>query len=168
MVNGNGKYAPTSLDAWNQHTTETIPLTDDLSVEIQSVDFLALLTAEQGTNPLLALIQDIVNRDEKNLPQIDAENVDMNKLLADPAKLKAMVDGLDSLLKKIVISPPLLEQGHTDGIPLARFKTEWKMKIFEHISGGTMQLETAQRFHQTEAASLVIAQSSEDLRNEAK
>lgn len=159
QMNGNGAYAPTSLEAWNEHTTEIIQLTEHLAVEIQSVDFLALLTAGDGTNPLLALMQEMVDRDEKGITQDeDGMKLEMAQIMKDPDKLRRLVEGLDRMLTQIVINPPLLEQGHENGVPLIRLKSEWKFKIFDQISGGSAQLEAAQRFLEKEGGSLVVAQ----------
>lgn len=170
MVNGknsnenNGNFAATSVEAWDAYNSEIIQLSDRLAIEIAGYDVLALLLG--GTNPVLAIIQGMVERDEKGQPQLDKLNE--AALMKDPDKLKELSKALDQLLIDIVISPRLKQQGFEDGYSLARIPFNYKMRVFEHISGGEQALTAAERFHQTEATSLVVAQPSEGLRTETE
>lgn len=159
--NGNG-HAPTSVDAWNQYNSEIIPVSDRLSIEVAGYDVMALLTG--GRNPILAIIQDMVERDAEGKPQLD--KINEGALLDKPEKLAELSKALDQLLIDIVISPPLKEQGFEDGYSLVRIPFNYKMRVFEHISGGEQALTAAERFHPAETPSLVIAPASTGLRSE--
>ncbi len=163
MNNGNG-YAPTSLEAWNQYNSEIIPLNDHLAIEVAGYDVMALLTG--GSNPLLAILQDLVEKDAEGKPQLDSINE--AALLDKPEKLAALSAALDQLLIDIVISPPLKEQGNANGYPLVRIPFNYKMKVFEYVSGGEQALTAAERFHPAETTSLVIASTGIGIRSEAE
>jgi hypothetical protein len=162
-TNGAALHPPTSLAAWNEYNTQTIPVSEKLAFEIAGMDVLALLT--QGTNPLLAIIQDIVGKEEQGITTDG--NLDMKMLQAEPEKLKALVESLDKILIDIVINPPLKEQGNPDGLPLIRIPTNFKWKIFQEISGGEAALDATQTFPQAEAVSLVVASAGNGLRENA-
>jgi hypothetical protein len=158
--NGNGNYPATSIDAWNEFNSEVIQVSERLAIEVAGYDVMALLTG--GRNPILAIIQDMVERDEQGKPQLG--KMDESALIDQPEKLEALSKALDQLLVDIVINPPLKEQGHENGYSLVRIPFNYKMKVFEHISGGDQALTAAERFHQAETASLVVAQPSAGLR----
>ena len=161
--NTNG-YAPTSVEAWTAYNSEIIQVSDRLAIEVAGYDVMALLTG--GGNPILAILQDMVERDAEGKPQLDTINE--AALLDRPEKLAALSEALNKLLIDIVINPPLKEQGHANGYSLVRIPFNYKMKVFEHVSGGEQALTAAERFHTAETASLVIAPASAGLRAAAE
>ncbi len=161
--NGNG-HAATSLEAWNEFNSEIIQVSDRLAIEVAGYDVMALLTG--GRNPILAIIQDMVERDAEGKPQLD--KINEAAMLDRPEKLAELSQALDQLLIDIVINPPLKEQGHDNGYSLKKIPFNYKMKVFEHISGGEQALTATQRFHTPETASLVIAPASAGLRPETE
>lgn len=159
-MNGNGAYAPTSVEAWNEYNSEIIQMNERLAIEIAGFDVMALLLG--GKNPILGIIQEMVERDENGKPKLDSLNE--ASLIDSPEKLTKLSQALDALLIDLVINPPLKEQGHEAGVSLVRIPFNYKMRIFEHISGGDQALTAAERFHPAEGTSMVVAPASEGLR----
>lgn len=112
-----------SLDAWRQHNTRDIPVSEHLSMRVRHYDVLALIAGDDGAdNPLLNVIARAAGVGSSEQP---------GQLMNSPETLKALATTLNNLLIKVVISPQLLEQGHKDGISVTEIPFEYKMRVFE-------------------------------------
>lgn len=117
----------TSLDAWNQHAAMTIILTDELAVKVRTYDVLSLL-ASGKKNPLMGIANKLTGVK-------DAEAAG-NALMDDPESVAQLTETLNKMLIEVVVSPPLKEQGHEEGISVNQFTLEWKMMVFNALIGG--------------------------------
>lgn len=121
---------PTSSTAWHTHSTLTIALNEKLAVTVRRLDVIGYLTQDDPPNPLLAVV---ARRSENPLSQ-------------DPAALAAIHRTLDTLLLRVMLAPPLLEQGHPDGISLSSIPFAYKFAIFSALLGGEAALAQAAGF----------------------
>jgi hypothetical protein len=133
--NGNdGGYDPTSVAAWREQTLTTIQLTDKLAVQVRMADVLMLLG---DVNPLLQALQ-----------KMQGAEGDGMKVLQEPDALNKLTASLNDLLVKVMVSPPLVEQGHDpeEAISLAHIPLDYKIEIFSALIGGGDLLEKMQSF----------------------
>jgi len=130
------EHAAYSLDAWNEYGVEEVELTPQLSVKVQTYDVLAVIGTEN--NPLMRIVQNVGS--VKN----DAEaGVAMFK---DPEAVEQLRKTLNDLMVKVVVSPPLKEAGHEQGLPVDRLTLQHKMAIFLHLLGGEEAVGRAEAF----------------------
>lgn len=118
----NGQHAPSSLEAWEQFGIREIQLTEQLSVRVRPMDVIAWLSRDED-NPLLATIVQSTQDGTK------AAEAGAN-LMSDGERMAQLSAKLDALMVEVMVSPPLLEQGSENGIPVARITFGQKMAIF--------------------------------------
>lgn len=155
---------PTSVEAWKQRGV-TIPLTGDVAVKIRMYDILALLSDDGDIpNPLLAVAQ---RRMKPGADEADEDEAG-RALMSDPKAVDALRGALNRIMIAVVIAPPLVEQGHADGVSVDAFSLEDKMIIFNELSGGDERLDAAARFPDAQTSRVRPAPAGESLRAPAQ
>jgi hypothetical protein len=155
MSNGQS-YDPTSIQAWRDKRTRLVDLPGGLAVKMRVFDPLILLSeGEKGIpNPLLA----VVSGNTKAAADPEAAG---REIMQDPQNLARLRAMLNDMLIRFVIAPPLVEQGHKDGISVDEITLDEKMIIFNEMAGGEERLNAATRFLEEPSASLVVAPAGE-------
>lgn len=133
-MTGNNGYDPTSLEAWRAHSTIDVPVTEHLSIRVRMTDLLSLLTADDH-NPLLDIIVSMTRGGGGS-----------SSLMDDPANMLALSQHLNKLLAGVIVSPPLVEAGHKDGISIVHIPLAHKMAVFMALVGGGEEFEQVERF----------------------
>jgi len=130
------KLDPTSIEAWRARRTITVDL-DGVAVKIKKWDLLALLSGDGDVpNPLLSAVSGHMGASDDEVGRA---------LMSDPEKINSLRESLNAILLKVVVAPPLVEQGHEDGVSVDEFTLEEKMIVFEALAGGAA-LRAARRF----------------------
>lgn len=139
---------PTSLEAWRKNRTRTIQLENGTAVRVKTWDVMALLAEDGAPNPLLAAM---VSRVEGQPAPAQEGGVEARgrAVMRDPAALASLRAMLNGLLIKVVVAPPLVEQGHADGISVDEFGFDEKLFIFTEMLGGPERLNAALGFRGT-------------------
>jgi hypothetical protein len=139
---------PTSLQAWRERRTELVDLGGGVAVRIKKYDLLALLSAKNGVpNPLMALVAEHTGDSEQAIGQA---------VIKDPAKLDSLRTMLDEVALKVIVAPPLIENGNTEGISVNELSLDEKLTIFNALAGGE-RLTAVQTFLGQSSPSLVLA-----------
>jgi hypothetical protein len=153
----NGQFDPTSIQAWRDKRTRLVDLPGGLAVKMRVFDPLILLSeGEKGIpNPLLAVVSG------NTKPQGADPEAAGRAFMQDPQNLARLRAMLNDMLIRFVIAPPLVEQGHKDGISVDEITLDEKMIIFNEMAGGEERLNAATRFLEEPSASLVVAPAGE-------
>jgi len=136
---------PTSIEAWRQHRTRVIQLEGGTAVRVKTWDVLALLAEDGAPNPLLAAIVGQVEGQPNANPEGDAE-ARGRAVMRDPTALAHLRTMLNGLLIKVVVAPPLVEQGHAEGVSVDEFGLDEKLFIFTEMLGGDARLNAVLKF----------------------
>lgn len=161
MSDNNGK-SNFDVQAWRESRLHTYTLEFGGEIQYRIVDVLALLDDEGNTpNPLLAIVA------ENTDPTPDNKKKKTPEAKITPETLQVLRKELDRVMCEVVVYPPLLEQGHKDGVSLSEFSQEEKQDFFTQLMGGERQLDTAEKFREKPPGGLVTAQDGETIRNEA-
>ena len=140
-------YDPTSLAAWEEHATQVIQLSDKLAVKVKTLDVLDYLTGEEGRpNPLMAALQ----------KEMGTGSASGQGVMRDPEALPALQEMLTKLMLDVVVSPPLIEQGHEHGISVKQIKLEYKFQIFTELMGGQDGITRLSTFREEPGTSMVV------------
>jgi len=136
------------LGKWKARTRE-VTLSSGMQLTIKPIDVLAKLSdTKNGGNPLLTTIS-------KHMGQGQA--LDMGNMIKDdPQALPKMVTMVRELALATVIDPPLIENGHAEGISVDEISFEEKMELFGLLMGGDA-IKQAATFRTGQGANLVIA-----------
>lgn len=149
---------PTSLDAWRQRRTATLHLSGDVAVVYRQIDILSILDSDgNAPNPLMSIVQGHTKRSDG-----DEEGGNM---IANPEGVHALRTMLNDLLVRVVVSPPLTEQGNKDGVSVDDFTLEDKLTIFEALAGGAVNLDAAKRFPAQPTESVGVAPERQDVQS---
>lgn len=131
-----------------------------MSVKYRLFDVLALIAGDNGTpNPLLNIIQGHTDPRQANAEKA-AQKLSGEDLIA-------LQKTLNDMMIKVVIEPPLVQQGHADGIDVDEFTIEEKMLIFTDLAGGEQQLDAALNFRPLPPGGLVAPLDGAAVRDEA-
>ena len=142
---------PTSVEAWRQNRTQTIHLNNGVAVRVKLFDVLALGNDGCGVgNPLLASVFEMRQQAGEDA---DPETVGERIMTQDPDKVENLRQALNRMLIQVVLAPPLIEQGHEQGISVDEFTFEEKSFIYGEIMGGE-QLDAAMTFREKPAPAL--------------
>lgn len=151
---------PTSLAAWRERRVRVVELSDGLAVRIKVIDVLALLDGQgDAPNPLLGIAVGHTQGSEQEMGEA---------LFNDPARVRALRTTLNEMLKRVVIEPPLVENGTAEGISVDDFSMEDKLAVFTALMGGAERLDAATRFREEPTSPVVAAPASEHLRTDAE
>jgi hypothetical protein len=127
----------TSTQAWREKLTRTLDFEDGLAIKFRLINMLALIDSDGETpNPLLSIVAQHMNGKQEAIGK---------KLMEDPTALHSLRVMLKDIMVKVVVEPPLVEQGHPDGIHVDDISMEKQMAVFESLMGGT-GLAAAQSF----------------------
>lgn len=131
--------SPTSVAAWRERRFVVLQLGEGVAVKVRKLDVLAVLGGEKGApNPLLAAVMGGTQTAKENA-------------LAQPENVAALRETLNAMLIRAVIEPPLVEQGHEEGISVDEFSLDEKLFILTELMGGADQLNAAAAFPATQA-----------------
>lgn len=162
MTNG-AQLDPTSLEAWREKRTRLVLLPGGLAMKMKVFDPLIMLGSgeDSAPNPLLAVVNGHTKREG------DLEEAGRS-LLSDPQNVNRLREMLNDMLIRFTMAPPLVEQGHADGISVDEITMDEKMTVFSEMMGGEERLNAAMSFHEESRASLVVTSDSSEVRTEAK
>lgn len=166
---------PWSLEAWQEATTQVATFEvhgKPVGVKYRTLDVSEfLLASEDGVgNPILAELQKALQIDSKALDQ-NQFKVDVQALLSavfSDGVLPELKKRLDRYLIEAVVAPPLVEQGHKDGLPVRMIPTQVKLEIFFAQFGGWERVQALATFQQGQAASMVARPTGKKVRDDAK
>lgn len=140
---------PTSAAAWRAKLTRTIEFQDGLAIEYRVIDMLVLLDDNgDAPNPLMSVMAAQLS---------GGKSQDMSTLATDPQVLSHLQTMLRGIMIKVVINPPLIEQGHTDGISVDQITLDKKMAVFEDLMGGAEALNSALSFREEQTSPVVAS-----------
>lgn len=143
--NNQKKQNPFSAEAWQEHNTLTVMFTEDLGFKVRHIDIASWLADQKG-NPLMATLQKSMKEGGKPLDVIgENENA-----------IEGISSIIDQLLIAVVIEPPLVEQGHEDGLSLKNVMISYKMEVFQQLTGG-QQYAQMNQFRGGQAGNVVAA-----------
>ncbi len=138
---------PTSAAAWREKLTRTINFPDGLAIEYRIVDMLVLLDDKgDAPNLLMASLSEQL---------FSGKQQDMSTMTTDPKMLSNLQTMLRNIMTKVVINPPLIEQGHADGISVDQISLDKKMAVFEDLMGGPEAVQAARSFRNEQASPVV-------------
>jgi hypothetical protein len=154
-----------TVEAWREARLQEFSLQYGGVIRYRVADVLALLD-EQGNapNPLMAIIADHT----KGTPSAAQARQTGAEIMTDPAKRGELRAMLNDIMVRLVVWPPLVEQGHEDGVSVDEFTIEEKMDIFTGLLGGQQRLDAASNFRPQPTGSLVAPLAGEGLRDEAE
>lgn len=145
-------YDKSSLEAWREHNTREIMLSEHLSVKVRHYDVLSLIAGEDGQqNPLMAIMARVTGQ--------GGDASDAQAALSNPQTLTALAKTLDEVMVKVVVSPPIKEAGAEDGISVKEIPFEFKMRVFEALIGSE-GLPQASAFPNGQASGVVAGPES--------
>jgi len=155
-------FDPTSLEAWQEQSTIIVPVGKKLGLKIRVLDVMGLMAGDGETvNPLMSIISKAANnRGNLNQQQLGAE------IFKDEKAFGGLVKTLDDILIKVLVSPPLIEQGFEKGISVNQIPFEAKMKVFFALMGGEAPVAQLSQFRGEESGVLAPRPTSEALREE--
>lgn len=150
-----------SAAAYRQRIERVAELETGIVVRLRMVDPLSFLgSGEDGMpNPLLA----VVARAMKGGAQ-DAGRAAMQ----DPQAVGDFIKRLNGLVIKALVEPPLIEQGHADGLSVDELSLDDKMAIFGALMGGGAALDAVKGFPGAASAGVEPAPDGEQLRQQAE
>lgn len=138
-----------SLEAWQAETIRTYEFSDKLAIRYRVMDPLAVLGASAQTNPLIAIAMSEGGRVKFEI------NTEM---IRDASKL------FNEIAVAVIVDPPLLEQGHKNGIPVSAIPLAVKQHIFEDLVGGIQALDAAKNVVEEQNSGVVAAPNGQSLR----
>src|SRR5688572_2154142 len=109
------------LKAWERATLSTYEFEmngERLTIRYQTIDILELLAVDVS-NPLMAALQN----------SMGGQDLSMKGIIQKPEDLEKVVSMLNDMMTKSVVEPPLLEQGHQEGISLSRIPYTVKLEL---------------------------------------
>jgi hypothetical protein len=137
--------ASTSAAAWRERLIRTVEFDDGLAIQFRLVNMLALLDSDgDAPNPLLSIVGQHMN----------GQQAIGKTMMEDPAALHSLRLMLKDVMVKVVVAPPLIEQGHEDGIHVDDIPLEKQMAVFDQLMGGA-GLASAQAFRQKQISPVV-------------
>ena len=139
------KQNPLSLEAWQEHNTLIVMFTDDLGFKVRHIDIASWLTEQKG-NPLMATLQKSMKEGGKPLDVIGE----------DDNAIEGISSIIDQLLIDVVVEPALLEQGNEKGLSLKNVMIQYKMQVFQELTGGQQYAQMSQ-FRGGQASNVVAA-----------
>lgn len=135
-----------SLDAWKAKSIRVLEVAEGLAIQYKAYDLLELLTTDNEFNPLLA---EVFSK---------GSNAVQQQMKSDPTATMPKLLGLvNEIAVKVIVNPPLIEQGKEDGISVKEIPFMAKFALFQELMGGQQQLEDAKQFLEGQETSMVIA-----------
>jgi hypothetical protein len=146
-----------SIQAWREARLQTYPLDFGGEIKYMPGDVLAMLGDGEDTNPLMAIIAQHTDPNPKKAAESAVKNI-------TPEELIGISTALNAIMIKIVHWPPLIEQGHEEGVSVNELGITEKMNIFMELAGGQERLDAASGFHDLPPGGLVALPEQSDVR----
>lgn len=150
-MGANGKK--TSAAAWKAKAYDVIEIDDELAIKVKRVDVLTILTNPKlANNPLLGSLQ------KRMQVSIDG-GVETGSQPDTPVDMAAIGELANEVALALIVEPRLTTDPkddsedvlHIDLLPL-----QVKLKVFEHIMGGSDLLNQVQTFPEGQSKSSVV------------
>lgn len=157
-------FDPTSLEAWLENAVIVVPVSKKLALKIQVLDVMALMSGDGETvNPLMAIVSKAAGTQGRaSQVQLGAE------IFRDEKALGALSKTLNDMLVKVVVSPPLIEQGFEKGISVNQIPFDAKMKVFFTLMGGEEKVGQLQQFRPEQSPTVAPRPTSETVWQDAQ
>lgn len=168
VINNKPAYDPTSLEAWEQTSTRTLLYETQYGqqgVKFRIIDPLVILGEEgDAPNPLMGVVNKHIKPGEVDEPESETKEQRDERLgqviMSDIESRTALSQSLNSLAIKVIIAPPLLEQGHNPGISVNSIPLHVKIDMFVAMFGGVEKLDAAATFPDRPGPSVLASQNS--------
>lgn len=151
--------ASATLEAWREFSIREIQLTEQLSVKVKPMDVIAWLSRGEE-NPLLATV---VQSTQQGTDGVEAGA----NLMSDQERMGKLSKSLDDLMIEVMVSPPLIEQGHEHGIPVSKITFGQKMVIFKGLVDEE-QLDQLSKFRGGQSSAVVSRSKGKTVRKKPK
>lgn len=136
------------LQAWREQRERELNIGGGLVLRYKVADIFAVLDDNGDLlNPLLPIIQGAI-KGQGETPE--------TSLFSAPDALPKLRQLINAIMVRVITFPPLVEQGHDDGISVDDLTFTEKMAVFGDVMGGE-QFDAAAMFPQAQAASVDTA-----------